>query len=189
MAAEAPSYTRQGRQPAPRMATALILGGVVCCMVGLAFGAVPLYQLFCQVTGFGGTTQVAEEAPAEIGERHRHRPLQRRHRARPAVALQAGTARDVGARRRDGVGLLQRREPVGPRARRHLDLQRHAGEGRRLLQQDRMLLLRGADARAGRARRVSRYPSSSIPTSSRIAGSTTSPPSPCPTRSSHAERA
>ena len=52
-----------------RAATALILGGVVCGMVGLAFGAVPLYKLFCQVTGFGGTTQVAEEAPAEIGER------------------------------------------------------------------------------------------------------------------------
>ncbi len=48
---------------------ALILGGVVCGMVGLAFGAVPLYRLFCQVTGFGGTTQVAEEAPAEIGDR------------------------------------------------------------------------------------------------------------------------
>ena len=52
-----------------RAATALVLGGVVCGMVGLAFGAVPLYKLFCQVTGFGGTTQVAEEAPAEIGER------------------------------------------------------------------------------------------------------------------------
>ena len=52
-----------------RTATALILGGVVCGMVGLAFGAVPLYKLFCQVTGFGGTTQVAEQAPAEIGER------------------------------------------------------------------------------------------------------------------------
>ena len=48
---------------------ALILGGVVCGMVGLAFGAVPLYRLFCQVTGFGGTTQVAEEAPVEIGDR------------------------------------------------------------------------------------------------------------------------
>ena len=52
-----------------RTATALILGGVVCGMVGLAFGAVPLYKLFCQVTGFGGTTQVAEEAPVTIGER------------------------------------------------------------------------------------------------------------------------
>ncbi|MDD9993537.1 MAG: cytochrome c oxidase assembly protein [Rhodospirillales bacterium] len=52
-----------------RTATALVLGGVVCGMVGLAFGAVPLYKLFCQVTGFGGTTQVAEEAPVTIGER------------------------------------------------------------------------------------------------------------------------
>ena len=54
-----------------RAATALILGGVVVGMVGLAFAAVPLYRLFCQVTGFGGTTQVADAAPlpAEIGDR------------------------------------------------------------------------------------------------------------------------
>ena len=58
---------RSGRRH--RVAIAVILGGVVCGMVGLAFGAVPLYRLFCQVTGFGGTTQVAEAAPAEIGER------------------------------------------------------------------------------------------------------------------------
>ena len=30
---------------------------VVCLMVGLSFAAVPLYQIFCQVTGYGGTTQ------------------------------------------------------------------------------------------------------------------------------------
>ena len=29
-------------------------------MVGLAYAAVPLYQIFCQVTGYGGTTQRAE---------------------------------------------------------------------------------------------------------------------------------
>ena len=28
-------------------------------MVGAAYAAVPLYRLFCQVTGYGGTTQVA----------------------------------------------------------------------------------------------------------------------------------
>ena len=28
-------------------------------MVGLAFAAVPLYKIFCQKTGYGGTTQVA----------------------------------------------------------------------------------------------------------------------------------
>ena len=32
-------------------------------MVGLAYASVPLYQLFCQVTGYGGTTQVATDSP------------------------------------------------------------------------------------------------------------------------------
>ena len=68
MAAEVPRTPAKSASRR-RAFTALILGGVVCAMVGLAFGAVPLYTLFCQVTGFGGTTQVAEEAPAEIGER------------------------------------------------------------------------------------------------------------------------
>lgn len=31
-------------------------------MLGLGFAAVPLYRIFCQVTGFGGTTQRAEAA-------------------------------------------------------------------------------------------------------------------------------
>ncbi len=30
-------------------------------MVGVAYAAVPLYQLFCQVTGYGGTTQIADQ--------------------------------------------------------------------------------------------------------------------------------
>ncbi|MBX2831860.1 MAG: cytochrome c oxidase assembly protein [Rhodospirillales bacterium] len=42
---------------------------VVGCMVGLAYASVPLYKLFCQVTGFGGTTQVAEQAPVEVSEK------------------------------------------------------------------------------------------------------------------------
>ncbi|MBN8195777.1 cytochrome c oxidase assembly protein [Thalassospira povalilytica] len=42
---------------------------VVGAMVGLAYASVPLYKLFCQVTGFGGTTQVATEAPAEVSEK------------------------------------------------------------------------------------------------------------------------
>lgn len=42
---------------------ALVLVLVVAGMVGLAFAAVPLYRLFCQVTGFGGTTRVAATAP------------------------------------------------------------------------------------------------------------------------------
>ncbi len=41
---------------------------VVAGMVGMSFAAVPLYDLFCRVTGFGGTTQVAGTAPAPGGE-------------------------------------------------------------------------------------------------------------------------
>jgi cytochrome c oxidase assembly protein subunit 11 len=33
-------------------------------MLGLGYAAVPLYQLFCQVTGFGGTTMTATESEA-----------------------------------------------------------------------------------------------------------------------------
>jgi len=32
-------------------------------MLGLSFAAVPLYDIFCRVTGFGGTTQISKEAP------------------------------------------------------------------------------------------------------------------------------
>jgi cytochrome c oxidase assembly protein subunit 11 len=37
-------------------------------MLGLAYASVPLYRLFCQVTGFGGTTQraVADDAPGAV---------------------------------------------------------------------------------------------------------------------------
>ncbi|QIK95110.1 cytochrome c oxidase assembly protein [Sphingomonas sp. HDW15A] len=35
-------------------------------MLGLAFASVPLYRVFCQVTGFGGTTQVADRAPGAV---------------------------------------------------------------------------------------------------------------------------
>jgi cytochrome c oxidase assembly protein subunit 11 len=48
---------------------ALLLVGLVACMTGLAFAAVPLYRLFCQVTGYGGVPQRAEQAPGEILDR------------------------------------------------------------------------------------------------------------------------
>ena len=47
-----------------RLAMALV--GVVVGMVGLAYAAVPLYDLFCRVTGYGGTTQQADIAPDVI---------------------------------------------------------------------------------------------------------------------------
>lgn len=44
-----------------RVAAALAL--FVAAMVGLAYGSVPLYRLFCEATGYGGTPQRAETAP------------------------------------------------------------------------------------------------------------------------------
>ncbi len=38
-------------------------------MLGMGYAAVPLYQLFCQVTGFGGTTQRASAEEASLAER------------------------------------------------------------------------------------------------------------------------
>lgn len=49
--------------------TAVVLGGVFFTMVGVSFAAVPLYEVFCQVTGYGGTTGTAASAPEEAGER------------------------------------------------------------------------------------------------------------------------
>jgi cytochrome c oxidase assembly protein subunit 11 len=48
--------------------TGLIMALVALGMAGLAFASVPLYRLFCQVTGFGGTTQMAvgSEAPGAV---------------------------------------------------------------------------------------------------------------------------
>ena len=40
--------------------TPAILVGIFLLMLGLSFAAVPLYDLFCRVTGFGGTTQNAK---------------------------------------------------------------------------------------------------------------------------------
>jgi cytochrome c oxidase assembly protein subunit 11 len=45
---------------------ALIASAGVAGMVGLAYAAVPLYDLFCKVTGFGGTTRVATQGPSQI---------------------------------------------------------------------------------------------------------------------------
>lgn len=46
--------------------TAYLATGIVAGMLGMSYAAVPLYRIFCQVTGFGGTTQRADVAPHEI---------------------------------------------------------------------------------------------------------------------------
>lgn len=46
--------------------TVVQLVGVVVLMGGLAWASVPFYNWFCRVTGFGGTTGVAEQAPDDV---------------------------------------------------------------------------------------------------------------------------
>ena len=54
--------TRHGR-------TALVLTGVVFAMIGASFAAVPLYEMFCRVTGFAGTPLRADApSPAAVGK-------------------------------------------------------------------------------------------------------------------------
>ena len=51
-----PRPSNRGR----KRTTAFIATAVVLGMVGMSFAAVPLYRIFCQVTGYGGTTQTAD---------------------------------------------------------------------------------------------------------------------------------
>lgn len=50
-------------------ATAVALVGIALGMLMLAYAAVPLYKVFCRVTGFGGTTREALVAPGIVSER------------------------------------------------------------------------------------------------------------------------
>ncbi|PLX29246.1 MAG: cytochrome c oxidase assembly protein [Alphaproteobacteria bacterium] len=49
--------------------TLILLLSLVLAMIGLSFAAVPLYRIFCQQTGYGGTTQVATTFAKEIKNR------------------------------------------------------------------------------------------------------------------------
>tara|TARA_B100000519_G_scaffold197006_1_gene204183 strand:- start:528 stop:1109 length:582 start_codon:yes stop_codon:yes gene_type:complete len=44
-----------------------IISFVGMLMLSLSYAAVPLYDIFCRVTGFGGTTQIASSAPGSSG--------------------------------------------------------------------------------------------------------------------------
>lgn len=51
-----------------RLTTGIVVG-VAIGMLGLSFAAEPLYSTFCRITGFGGTTQVADTRPTEVLDR------------------------------------------------------------------------------------------------------------------------
>jgi cytochrome c oxidase assembly protein subunit 11 len=46
------------------MKTAYYIGAAALFVFGLSYASVPLYKVFCSLTGFGGTTQVATEEKA-----------------------------------------------------------------------------------------------------------------------------
>ncbi|WND02910.1 cytochrome c oxidase assembly protein [Temperatibacter marinus] len=50
-----------------RVATAIVV--VVLGMVGMSYAAVPLYELFCRITGYGGTTQIADDVEVDVIDR------------------------------------------------------------------------------------------------------------------------
>lgn len=48
------------------LTTAACLAAVILAMAGLTAASVPLYRLFCQVTGYGGTTQVSDHGSSDV---------------------------------------------------------------------------------------------------------------------------
>ena len=55
--------------PKANMRIVVACAAFVVSMVGVSYAAVPLYQLFCQVTGYGGTTQRVEQMSDTILDR------------------------------------------------------------------------------------------------------------------------
>ncbi len=58
MEAAQPSISKKNKR------SALMAGLLVLGMLGFGYASVPLYRIFCQVTGYGGTTQRVGEAQA-----------------------------------------------------------------------------------------------------------------------------
>jgi cytochrome c oxidase assembly protein subunit 11 len=66
---DAPSHdpVREARDRAVRRTAIACVAGIGL-MGAAAYAAVPLYELFCQATGFGGTPRIAAAAPAPSAE-------------------------------------------------------------------------------------------------------------------------
>lgn len=69
MSNETPSLPPRKPRMSRDVVVATICGFVVALMVGASYAAVPFYNWFCRATGFGGTTQVAASAPAQVIDR------------------------------------------------------------------------------------------------------------------------
>ena len=61
------SINNENALKAQNKKSVIIISFIVLFMLSLSFAAVPLYDIFCRVTGFGGTTQIASTAPGSSG--------------------------------------------------------------------------------------------------------------------------
>ncbi len=101
--------------------TALTMALLVAAMVGLAFASVPLYRLFCELTGFDGTPLRAERAPGavagQVGVRFdanvhpglpwRFEPIETKVRIAPGARTQiAYRATNLSARATTGTAVF-----------------------------------------------------------------------------------
>ena len=59
----------KGRPPRNNVGVVLACLLFIVIMGGMSYAAVPLYQLFCQVTGYGGTTQRVEQYADRVLDR------------------------------------------------------------------------------------------------------------------------
>ena len=67
--------------------TGLVILLLAAGMLGLAFASVPLYSWFCQVTGFGGKTQISEAVVTSTASQTRAIPRAMRFNAHVAPNL------------------------------------------------------------------------------------------------------
>lgn len=65
MADQKHTDTIKARNKRVLLSCVVVVGG----MIGLSYASVPLYELFCQVTGFGGTPKVGKGTGVEVSER------------------------------------------------------------------------------------------------------------------------
>ena len=56
----------QAEERKGRLSSLVLCLGLTFGMLGMSFAAVPLYQIFCQVTGYAGTTQRADDSTGYV---------------------------------------------------------------------------------------------------------------------------
>ena len=108
----------------------LTLAAVAAGMVGVSFAAVPLYRMFCAVTGYDGTPQIGASAAPGATRQEIYRPLQRQYEPEPALALQPGQEQIRLPLGEEQLAFYTAQNLAGTPVTGVAALQRHAGDGR-----------------------------------------------------------